>query len=277
MRRHNEDAFTISALDGSPAVHALDEPLSLAVAEQGVLLAVSDGLGGEQAGEVASALALHCLRVMLEDEKPIDSAEAALTRSVEAANRSVYKASAQPEHRGMGATLTAVYVHGDRAYVAEIGDSRAYLLRNGRFVQLTRDQSLAELMVEIGTLRRDQIQNFVHRNVVLQAVGIQPEVDVALNRVRLRNGDRLLLCSDGLSGKLDDEEIRYVLEASPDLRTASERLIDAAISRGGEDNITVVLADASGEALANATSDRISVEEVRSAPLIELARPAQRR
>ncbi|HET9957454.1 MAG TPA: protein phosphatase 2C domain-containing protein [Polyangiaceae bacterium] len=271
VRKKNEDAFAICPFDGRATLHSLSEPLQVEVQERGVLLAVSDGLGGEKAGEVASALALHCLRSSLSHAHSA-SVEQALTRSVEAANREILAAGQAEERRGMGATLTAALIHGAHAYVAEVGDSRAYLLRGGRFLQLTRDQSYAELMVEAGMLRRDQINNFVYRNLVLQALGTRPEVQVGLTRVRLCEGDRLLLCSDGLSGQLSDEEMAHIIQRSGDVRWVCQALIDAAKSTGGPDNITVVVAIVESGAGAPCTTDRISLETIHSPSLDSLSR-----
>ena len=161
----------------------------------------------------------------------------------------------------MGATLTAVLIHGNRAYVAEVGDSRAYVLRGSLFVQLSHDQSAVQLLLDAGTLTREEAETFPYRNVILQAIGMKPSVVVALNRFTLRRGDRILLCSDGLSGPVKDDEMRSILTAAPTLDAACATLIDLANSRGGEDNITVVLAEMNGESLPELTGEeRVSLE-----------------
>lgn len=210
VRQNNEDAFVIADLMQSHPIHATSEPITLQVDSRGVLLAVSDGMGGAQAGDVASALTLHALR----SEMPAGqrgSAEAALVASVEKANEQVFQAAAASGRTGMGATLTAIFIQGVRAYVAEVGDSRAYVLRGSRFVQLTHDQSYAQLLLDLGTLTREQLVNFQYKNIIMQAIGTHPSVVVALNRFSLRRGDRLLLCSDGLTTKVKDDEMRNLL------------------------------------------------------------------
>jgi serine/threonine protein phosphatase PrpC len=171
----------------------------------------------------------------------------------------------------MGATLTAALIHGRRAYVAEVGDSRAYVLRGSRLCQVTHDQSYAQVLFDAGTLTREQAEAFQYKNVILQAIGTRQDVVVALNRFTLRRGDRLLLCSDGLTGEVEDEEIRRVLLATPNLAAACRALVELANARGGEDNITVVLAEMSGEGLPELTGEeRISLETVQefTAPVL---------
>ncbi len=266
VRQKNEDAFVIADLMQSHPIHAMPEPIAISVDSRGVLLAVSDGIGGAQAGDVASALTLHALRL----EMPAGeggSAEAALTASVEKANEKVWNAATDTGRQGMGATLTAVLIHGRRAYVAEVGDSRAYVLRGSRFIQLTCDQSYVQALIDAGTLTREQAETFQYKNVILQAIGTDPNVIVALNRFTLRRGDRILLCSDGLSGKVKDEEMQSILIAGASLDTACLQLIELANCRGGEDNITVILAEMEGEGLpAMAREEQVSLETVQNFP-----------
>jgi PPM family protein phosphatase len=264
VRKNNEDAFVIADLMQSLPIHMMPKPVALQVDCRGVLLAVSDGMGGAQAGEVASAMALHALRL----EMPAgdgQSVEAALTASVVKANQTVWDASANTDRKGMGATLTAVLIHGSRAYVAEVGDSRAYLLRGSRLIQVTRDQNRAQMLVDAGRLTPEQSEAPQYKNVIMQAIGTTPSVVVALNRFTLRRGDRILLCSDGLSGKVKDEEIRSMLIATADLDTACAQLIQLANLRGGDDNITVILAQMDGEGLLALTGEeRVSLETVQA-------------
>jgi PPM family protein phosphatase len=264
VRLKNEDAFVIADLMQALPIHAMPEPIALQVDCRGVLLAVSDGMGGAQAGDVASALTLHSLRLELPGGEG-GSAEAALTASVEKANQNVWNTASNTGREGMGATLTAVLIHGHRAYVAEVGDSRAYVLRGSRFVQLTRDQSYVQSLIDAGALTREQSETFQYRNIVTQAIGTDPSVIVALNRFTLRRGDRILLCSDGLSGKVKDEEMRGILMAAAGLDTACLQLIELANCRGGEDNITVVLAEMSGEGLPVLTGEEhVSLETIQA-------------
>ena len=162
----------------------------------------------------------------------------------------------------MGATLTAMLVHDGYAYIAEIGDSRAYLLRGGRFAQLTRDQSYVQQLVDQGALTREQATASNYKNFILQAVGLRPEVTVAMSRVQLRKRDRFLLCSDGLSNMLPDRDMHAMLERGT-VDAACATLVDAANARGGEDNITAVLVDVGGEDVPVATAgERIMVEAI---------------
>jgi len=264
VRTNNEDAFVVSDLTASPSIHAMTSSVVLQLGDRGVLLAVSDGMGGERAGEVASALALHALRQGM-STVTATSAEAALRACVERANQQVWTAASAPGRAGMGATLTAVLVLGANAYIAEIGDSRAYVLRADRLVQLTRDQSYVQQLVDAGALTRKQADTCEYKNVILQAMGIKPEVVVALNRLPLRRHDRLLLCSDGLSGKVSEEEMQRVVLASATLESACAQLIEMALQRGGEDNVTVVLAEVDGESLPVLTgNDRLLLDTLQA-------------
>lgn len=264
VRTHNEDGFVIVDLTHSAGVSDPPGPIEIQVEDFGVLLAVSDGVGGAQAGEVASALTLQALRAALPAGAG-GTAEAALIASVEDANQRVHQAATTADRKGMGATLTAILVHGGRALVAEIGDSRAYVLRGGRLVQLTRDQSYVQFLLDQGALTPEEADNFEHKNVILQAMGLGPTVVVALVRFTLRQGDRLLLCSDGLSNEVSDDEIRDVLLQHANLDAACEQLIELANTHGGNDNITVVLADVQGAGLPALTGEgRVSVETVQT-------------
>ena len=152
-------------------------------------------------------------------------------------------------------------IHGNHAYVAEVGDSRAYVLRDNRLVQVTHDQSYVQLLMDAGTLTREQAETFPYRNVIAQAIGTKPSVIVAINRFTLRRKDRILLCSDGLSGKLSDADIQTIVAGAATLDVACTALVALANSRGGEDNITVVLAEMDGEGLPASTAEgRVSLE-----------------
>jgi serine/threonine protein phosphatase PrpC len=225
--------------------------------ERGVLVAVSDGMGGAQAGDVASTVALHKVRVGM-DQGSAAGASDALRTSVERANKSVWDLAHATGREGMGATLTALLVHDGFAYIAEIGDSRAYLLRKGRFLQLTHDQSYVQELVDLGELTPEQADESDHKNIILQAVGLKPEVDVAMSRVELRRGDRFLLCSDGLSNELPDTDLHLIMKGAT-LEAVCAALVDTANERGGEDNITAVVFEVSGEQVPAALeTDRVS-------------------
>jgi serine/threonine protein phosphatase PrpC len=248
VRTNNEDAFNITDLATGTSLTAERGAGAIDVRDKGVLLALSDGMGGHQAGEVASALVLESLRAAMQ-AGAANSIEVKIEAAVRRANADVARAARTDNKSGMGATLTAVFIGGVDAYVAEVGDSRAYLLRSGRLRQITRDQSLVQMMVDKGLLSKEDAKISPHKNVILQAMGLADDVRVAIARLHLRRGDRLLLCSDGLSNMLSDDELREILGGA-DATTACERLIDRGNELGGEDNITAIVAEIDGEGLA---------------------------
>lgn len=248
VRDGNEDAFVIADLTagrhGTPAATT-----EIPVGPNGVLVVVSDGMGGAQAGEVASALVVDSMRDFLDDERAGADIGRAIKLAAEEANRVVWAAASRASRKGMGATLTAVLVHGALAHVAQVGDSRAYIVRKRQIRQVTKDQSYVERLVEAGVMTREEAEKSPYRNVILQAMGTRPKVSVALGRVALRRDDILLLCSDGLSGKLEDAEMLGAVRTTHSFEEACARMIDLAKERGGEDNITVALAQVFGEDL----------------------------
>jgi serine/threonine protein phosphatase PrpC len=259
VREHNEDAFTVVELDQRRSWLPGPDPGSVEVGDGRVLLAVSDGMGGEQAGEVASALTVAFLEAELRDENGRTSGATSLVTCVKRANRAVWDAAQQRGREGMGATLTAMLIHRHCAYIAEIGDSRGYLLRDSTIVQMTRDQSFVQTLVDAGTLTLEEAERSPYRNLILQAVGKTPDVNVALGRLSLRRGDRFLLCSDGLSGKVRAQEMYDIVSRGRDFRSACAQMVALANDRGGEDNITVVLAEVTGDELPEHTEgERLS-------------------
>lgn len=264
-RSVNEDAFVVTDLSETRPhpFHAMTEPQCIEVGERGVLLAVSDGMGGASAGEIASALTLFWLEKGMTQAETI-SAHEALRDSVARANERVFRTSRMAGRRGMGATLTAMLIHGTNAYIAEIGDSRAYLLRRGELSQLTHDQSYVQLLIDCGALTPEQATKSRHRHVVLQAVGTSPSIVVALNRLTLRSGDTLILCSDGLTRHLTDREIRAIVCGADGVDSAVARLIEIVTARGALDNVTVVAAHVEGIDLPRSASDRVSLETLES-------------
>jgi serine/threonine protein phosphatase PrpC len=153
------------------------------------------------------------------------------------------EARAHPETRGMGTTCTAAIVLPDRLFVAQVGDSRAYLLHEGRLRLLTRDQTMVGELLAAGTLRPEDVSHFPYRHILTQAVGTRSTIEPATSEVGLSRGDRVLLCSDGLHGPVPDEEIARVLSSAADIHGATQDLIHAALAAGGPDNVTVVVAD----------------------------------
>jgi PPM family protein phosphatase len=207
------------------------------------LFAVADGIGGHRGGEVASQLALEVLEQMTTEGK------GTLSERVRQANRAVFERSqADKQVTGMGTTLTAVIVEGAGVRLAHVGDSRAYLLRAGSLRQLTDDHTLVARMVKTGEITTDEAEVHPHRNVLTRALGTESEVRVDEKEVPLIDGDMLLLCSDGLTGMVTEDQIQAILEASASPQDASDRLIKAANRAGGVDNITVVVLEAHEEA-----------------------------
>ena len=240
-RTNNEDGFVIRDL----AREATPEPACVVEepsGDRGLLVAVCDGMGGPNAGEVASSLALEALEAEMQRLSDACPRPELFEKAVEVVNRRVWaEASLHPDLSGMGTTLTAALICRARVLIAHVGDSRAYFARNGRVEQITRDQSIAGQLVASGTLTEEQAQESPFRNVLLQAVGLKETVEIALDGVDLVRGDTLLLCSDGLSGKVGIADLAAHL-AGDDLPAIADALVALANERGGEDNITVVLA-----------------------------------
>jgi PPM family protein phosphatase len=203
------------------------------------LFVVADGMGGAQAGEVASAMAVEAFHQDLPDE---GSPEERLTARIRSANRQIYDVSrTEHEHAGMGTTLTAVYLADDYLAVAHVGDSRAYIFRDGALTRLTQDHSLVEELVRQGKLTEAQAAEHPQRSIITRALGIESDVDVDTWSYPMRAGDVVLLCSDGLTSMISEEQIAGILAAEASLDGAGDRLIAAANDAGGRDNITVVL------------------------------------
>jgi protein phosphatase len=207
------------------------------------LFAVADGMGGHRGGNVASKVALEAIRAFDADGTDGDSTSA-LVKDIRTANETVLaRGEADRDLRGMGTTITALLVQGEHATIAHVGDSRAYRLRDGGLEQLTQDHTLVHQLVEEGRITADQAGRHPQRSILTRAVGVEPSVDVDASTIELRLGDRLLLCTDGLTGMLSDDAIREVLASEEDPQRASDRLVEAANAAGGDDNITVVVID----------------------------------
>ncbi len=237
VRADNQDSFLV-----------LSPPAPL------VALAVCDGMGGAAGGDVASQLAVDVLReVMATGDAPAtpEALGRRLLHGGEEASRRVHEAAdATRELAGMGTTATACALSGDALYIAQVGDSRAYLYREGRLTRLTRDQTLATLMMEQGQLAPEELPTFPLGHVILQAVGTTERVEVDLTRVRVARGDVILVCSDGLHGPVSHEEIRATLAREKSAPEACAALIALAIDAGGPDNVTCIVARVSGGTLA---------------------------
>ena len=206
------------------------------------LYAVADGMGGHKGGDVASSLALETVEAMFRD------GDGTLADQVREANRAVHERSvADQKVRGMGTTLTAVTIEGSDARLVHVGDSRAYLLRAGDLRQVTSDHTLVARMVKAGEISREEAAVHPHRNVVTKVIGTEATVVVDEDTVPLLDGDRLLLCSDGLTGMVAEDQIQAILETEPDPQRAADRMVKAANRAGGIDNITVLVLDAHAE------------------------------
>jgi protein phosphatase len=260
-REHNEDAYLVADLSADTPLE-FDPPDSgraaardVVAGDRGMLFMVADGLGGAAAGEVASQMAVRVvfdeLRARLPDGPEATGFATALRDATLAANGAIHDYAARhPEFRGTGTTCTAAGLLGDRLFLAQVGDSRAYLVRDGVAQQITKDQSLVQKLVEAGEITPEQAETSARRNIILQALGPEPTVKVDLTYQQLRSGDTLVLCSDGLSAQVRADEISAEVAADPDLAHVCERLIARANETGGPDNITVVAVRFGGEALA---------------------------
>ncbi len=272
-RDHNEDRFLVADLTRreqslQPDVREHE------VGERGSLFVVADGMGGAAAGEVASAMATETIYEQMvrgwsgEPELTPQRFAYHLKEAVEVANGHIHAyAKAHPEVRGMGTTTTAVGVLADHFYLTQVGDSRAYLIRNGQAVQLTKDQSLMQRLVEAGELTEEEAAKSERRNIILQALGPDARVKVDLTHQEVRQGDILVLCSDGLSSQVKKEEIAQRVSRERDLRTACDALIALANERGGPDNITVIIARFDGDGLRPAAANEAVGHQVY--PLID--------
>ena len=203
------------------------------------LFAVADGMGGAKAGEVASAVAVEAVEGATESGEPV---EAQLATIVRQANRRIYDlAVADESRRGMGTTLTLAKVHGDEVSLAHVGDSRAYRLRGGELEQLTRDHSLVAELERSGQITPEAAEHHPQRSIITRALGPEPDVEVDTYTLAGREGDLFLICSDGLTSMISDDEVGSILRSAGSLDEAADELVRAANQSGGKDNITVIL------------------------------------
>ena len=255
-REHNEDAFAVADLT-TGSVSLAPEARTYPVGERGLLFMVADGMGGAAAGELASAMAVD---VVVDELKarwataPSHDGEtfaSGLRASTEIANARIHHFAAEhPEHTGMGTTATIAGLLGDTLYVVQVGDSRAYLIRDGKAMQITKDQSLIQKLIEAGEITAEEGEQSERRNIILQALGPEAVIRSVLTHQRVCRGDTLVLCSDGLSGQMRIEDIARAIVDESSLDRSVNRLIDLANANGGPDNITVVAARFDGEGLA---------------------------
>lgn len=266
-RDHNEDTFLVADLSNGEAVRDSQRNLH-SLGPHGALYLVADGMGGAAAGELASEMAaveIHRHMAAAWRADPILSEDRFayhLRTAVEAANTLLHSyAKEHLEVRGMGTTATVAGVHGDRLYIAQIGDSRGYLVRGELARQLTRDQSLTQRLVEVGELTEEEAEASERRNIILQALGPDPDVRVDLSWQSLQQGDVLIICSDGLSTMVRRDEIAAAVRAEPDLERLCSSLVTMANERGGPDNITVVAVRFEGDGLPSASDEEPGYHE----------------
>ncbi len=252
VRKRNEDHFVVANLASrelglQPSARV--QPLTLA----GTLIAVCDGMGGAAAGDVASNIAAETLATLLQTRSPfadMAAAEQAMQAAVTAVNNAIRGAAADdPMRHGMGTTMTAALALGAQLLIGHVGDSRAYLRRGRSLTQLTTDHSIVGQLIAAGRLQPEQARNYEHRNVLLQALGVQPRVGPEIVHAQLRAGDVLLLCSDGLTGPLADDMILELMLRYQDPVRCCRALTEAACAAGGPDNVTVAIARFTGDGL----------------------------
>ncbi len=253
VRTNNEDALWAGSLaPEAGASREISDDLAGqgALSRPGTVLAVADGMGGAKAGEVASdmAVSILCEQMLAQAASGIagdastDEVSDVFVGVVEGANERIRDEGAtNPDYRGMGTTLTAVWVYDDVAQFAHVGDSRAYLFRKGNLSRLTKDQSLVEKLLEDNIITEEEAQRMGAKNIILQALGSEEDLDVARPSSTIEAGDLLLLCTDGLTGVLQDTTVEEILRAGGSLEDFCDRLIDAAEKAGGPDNITVLV------------------------------------
>ncbi|MBR3385735.1 MAG: Stp1/IreP family PP2C-type Ser/Thr phosphatase [Atopobiaceae bacterium] len=232
VRGHNEDSFLVRT----------------------PLFVVSDGMGGHAAGEVASAIAVETIGNMA----PAEPDDIMLGAAIEEANRAVIKGAEEGRGKpGMGCTATAVLIKGDRMAVAHVGDSRAYLLHEGKLVRVTHDHSFVEELVDAGQITEDEARVHPSRSVITRALGSDPGMYADHFTLDVHNGDRVILCSDGLSSMIDDSEIELLAVSSATPQAAADKLVSAALTAGGSDNVTVLVIDINNDGIAEAARRRL--------------------
>lgn len=206
------------------------------------LLMVADGMGGHNAGEVASQLAVSTAQEYVISNKNESRFDDLLRQAIEAANARIFEASqANPAYERMGTTIVAGIVEEGRLWTAHVGDSRIYLWRNGELKRLTKDHSIVEELMDKGVLSPEEAEDYPDRSAVTRALGVESSVAVDLGRFRLRDGDKVLLCSDGLTKMISDELIAQTIRPEGACKLECEQLIGLANDHGGADNITVTL------------------------------------
>jgi protein phosphatase len=255
VRKNNEDNFAICNLT-TGEVGITPTVLRHVVGQRGSLFLVADGMGGEASGEVASQIcSVTVPKRLYENLKTLDTVSEAnfvllLREAIEFANQIIYQsAQSNPDHRGMGTTTTAAALFGPHLFVGQVGDSRAYLFRNNQAIQLTKDQTFLNYLAEIGAEVPADPETDSRRSILTQAVGSSETVDVRVTYTGVSQGDRILLCSDGLYNMVKMPELLSIANRQEGLAETCRMLIDKANENGGTDNITVILAEFTGTGL----------------------------
>ena len=258
VREHNEDNFLVADLTKRHRGIEKDV-IAATLGTNGCVFAVCDGMGGAAAGEVASQMAVDTVHEILQAGGPPRSRDVfarRLVRAIEEAGSRIFSAAKMDRtRRGMGTTSTVAALVDNTLFVGQVGDSRAYVMRGDQFALITKDQSLVNQLIEAGQLTEEEAEAFEHSNIILQALGTTEEVTVDLTFLELRRGDKLLMCSDGLSGLVHADMMREVLRSSRDLPEAAQQLIAMANAGGGHDNITVIVAEFDGKELKDPSPD----------------------
>ncbi|HSK72930.1 MAG TPA: protein phosphatase 2C domain-containing protein [Pyrinomonadaceae bacterium] len=277
VRKGNEDNYLLLQLSDGKTWTSSQEPDEFVIESQrfeidenGIVLAVSDGMGGALAGEVASKMAVETVseRLLHEDPEetlPPDSFDDSLiTKLYDAtvsANYIIHQQGRDPQFNGMGATFTGAGITSDGVDIIQVGDSRAYLIRNAQIFQITKDQSLVQQLIDAGQIQPEEAETHALKNVILQALGAQNEIYPVAARLQPQRDDIIVLCSDGLSNKVNSETMqRIILENLDKLEMACATLVKEANERGGEDNITVIIARLTGSFLPEPSDEEIKIE-----------------
>ncbi len=224
VRPVNEDAFFVSPPDDSGSLLAI----------------VADGMGGHNAGEVASSEAINVIKdVVLDNEH---DAKELLTQAINSANSTIYNMSLDKQALfGMGTTITACLIEKDKVTAAQVGDSRLYLIRDEMIIQITKDHSLVEMLIDNGSITKEDAKHHPQKNVITRAIGTDKEVSADIYEFSICEGDIILLCSDGLVNMVEDEKILSVITRSKAFEETADKLVAEAENAGGSDNITVIL------------------------------------
>lgn len=249
VRANNEDAFFIADPETGQR-HISNTKITEPVESNRLLMIVSDGMGGYEGGEIASRLAVKTIKSEIPRLSKKLSPQSRLEAAIEEANTLVWaKKREDPSRRSMGATITVALIEKNVAYIAEVGDSRAYVVRGNRIKQITTDQTVLQVLIDSGALTPELAEQSYYKNTLLQALGAQEYLQIAVTSLQLNIGDILLLCSDGLHNKLSADEMKAMLKHYRQPGEAVEALIEEAKRRGGEDNITAVVAHFGGDGL----------------------------